>query len=460
MERDAEAAPAEPVGSAEFASLVSALGPFETRPRIAVGCSGGADSMALALLLQAWVGAAGGSLTALTVDHRLRPESGAEAARVAEWMRARGIVHETLVRPETPLTGNLQAEARRLRYGLMSDWCRERGVLHLALAHHLEDQGETLLLRLARGSGVDGLAAMAPVSETAAVRLLRPLLSVPRARLAATLRAAGQAHLEDPSNRNAAFRRVRLRRAETVLAAEGLTHERLAATAARMGRARVALDASIAALLARGVILFAEGYAVVHLAAFETAPDEVALRGLARVVTTVSGRDYPPRLERIERLFQALFRPGADLDAGRTLGGCRVIPRGAQALVCREPAAAGQVSAAAGSLVWDGRFRVVIDGDTGCELRRLGRQGWADVVADRPDLRATHVPSAVRPSLPSFWHLDVVVAVPHLSYVREDSGGRLSSVREVSFAPSRPLTGSRFVSRQSDREGLTLGVAL
>lgn len=453
-------APVEPLGDGELASLLAALGPFEARPHIAVACSGGADSMALALLLRSWTQSAGGTLTALTVDHRLRPESGAEACRVAGWMRAMGIAHETLVRPDVPLSGNLQAAARRIRYALMSAWCREHGVLHLALAHHLEDQAETLLIRLARGSGVDGLAAMAPVSESPAVRLLRPLLRVPRARLAATLQAAGQAHVDDPSNENSAFRRVRLRRAEAVLAQEGLTAERLAATAARMGRARAALDEAVAGLLARGAVLFAEGYAVLDPAEFKAAPDEVALRGLARVLATVAGRDFPPRLERIERLYQALCGSGAALQAGRTLGGCRILPQGAGALVCREPGAAGQVTVAAGSFAWDGRFRVAIDGDTGCALRRLGRKGWADLVADRPDLRETRVPAAVRPSLPSFWYLDVVIAVPHLSYVRKGNDSRLSSVREVAFAPIRPLTGCRFVSGQSGREGLTLGVAL
>lgn len=453
-------APAEPIGGGEFASLLAPLGPFEARPHVAVACSGGADSMALALLLHDWTQSAGGSLTALTVDHRLRPESGAEAGRVARWLRARGIAHVTLVRPDAPLSGNLQAAARRIRYALMSAWCREHGVLHLALAHHLEDQAETLLLRLARGSGVDGLAAMAPVSESQAVRLLRPLLRVPRARLAAVLQAAGQAHVEDPSNRNTAFRRVRLRRAEAVLAQEGLTAERLAATAARMARARTALDHAAFELLARGVVLFAEGYALLEMAEFKAAPAEPALRGLARVFATVAGRDYPPRFERIERLYQALCGAGEGLRAGRTLGGCRILPRGARALVCREPGAASQVTAAAGRFVWDGRFRVAIDGNAGCELRRLGRKGWAEIVADRPDLRETHVPAAVRPSLPSFWYLDVVIAVPHLSYVRKGHHSRLSSVREVAFAPIRPLTGSRFVSGQSGREGLTLGVAL
>lgn len=452
------ASPAEPLASGAFASLMAALRPFETRPSIAVACSGGADSMALALLLRDWTRAVGGSLAALTVDHRLRPESSAEAAQVAAWLRARGIAHVTLVRPDAPPAGNLQAAARRMRYRLMSDWCRDAGVLHLALAHHREDQAETLLLRLARGSGVDGLAAMAPLSELPEVRLLRPLLGVSRSRLAATLAAAGQDHVDDPSNENVAFGRVRLRRAAAVLDREGLSAERLAATVARLGRARTALEDATARLLACAAAIHDEGYATLEASELAAAPDEIALRALARIVATVSGNSYPPRHERLERLHQALCAGG--LDAGRTLGGCRILPRKGRILVCREPGAAAEVAAARARFTWDGRFRVVIDGDTGCELRRLGRKGWADLLADRPDLRKTHVPAAVRPSLPSFWHLDVVVSVPHLNYVRHRKADALAAVREVTFAPRRPLTGGPFISRQSGRESLTLGDAL
>jgi tRNA(Ile)-lysidine synthase len=266
--------------------------------------------------------------------------------------------------------------------------------------------------------------------------------------------------VSDPSNENAAFGRVRLRRAAAVLAREGLSAERLAATAARLGRARAALDSSVAALLGRGVVLHAEGYARLDVGAFGSAPEEVALRGLARVLATVSGSDYPPRLERLERLHMALGGADGRLGAGRTLGGCRILPGGGGAIVCREPAAADDIMPAAGRFTWDGRFRVMIDGDSGCTMRRLGRQGWADLVADRPEIRATDVPAAVRPSLPSLWYLDVMVAVPHLSYVRKGNERRLARVREVAFSPRRPLTGNRFVSGQSGREGLTLGAAL
>ena len=151
------------------------LGPFEASPHIAAGVSGGADSMALAVLLHAWAGARGGRVTALTVDHGLRPEAAREARRAGRTLRSLGIGHRSLRWEGPSPTANLQAEARRIRYGLLEDWCARHGVLQLALAHHRDDQAETLLLRLGRGSGLDGLAAMSPVSARAHIRLLRPL---------------------------------------------------------------------------------------------------------------------------------------------------------------------------------------------------------------------------------------------------------------------------------------------
>jgi len=455
--------PPRPVAPGDFACLMAALGPFETRPTVAVGCSGGADSMALTLLLDAWARAKHGTLTALIVDHRLRPESAAEAEQVGAWLRARGIDHVILTRSDAPIDRNLQAAAREARYAQMSSWCRANGVLHLALAHHQEDQAETVLLRLGRGSGVDGLAAMAPVTETSDVRLLRPLLDTPKQRLEATLAAAGQDHIEDPSNRNEAFARVRMRNAAPLLEREGLTPARLAATARQMARARSALEDAAAQLLARGAALFPEGYAVVDIAPFCRAPAEIALRSLSRLLATVAGSAYPPRFDRTERLWRAVCRDG-DLATARTLGGCRILPlkrRPGFLLVCREPRAADEcVPVRAGEMVWDGRFRIRINGKSRCNVRRLGRQGWADIVADRPDLRTADVPAPVRASLPSFWYLDEVVSVPHLSYMRHRGVENPPTIRELRFAPLRPLTGARFLCGQSGREGLTLGDAL
>lgn len=445
---DSDQTAAAPIGRDAFACLMAAVGPFEETSRLAVGCSGGADSMALTLLLHEWATARGGTVTALTVDHRLRPDSTDEAQRVAVWLRDRDIPHEILTRSETSVDGNLQAAARAARYDLMSRWCVRHDVLHLGLAHHREDQAETVLLRLSRGSGVDGLSAMAPVSETASVRLLRPMLDMPKARLRATLVAAGVPHIEDPSNDNPSFARVRFRRAAPMLADEGLTVKRLCDTARRMARARQALDRAAAELLARAATLHAEGYGFLDRAALRSAPEEVGLRALARMLGCIGGTPYPPRLERLERLYAAIVDP-VGLRGARTLMGCRIAPVHDQVLICREPRAAKDALPASGDLLWDGRFRLRVDGGSRFELRRLGRKGWAEIVKACPEMRKTAIPAAVRPSLPTFWHLDVVASVPHLSYVYRGTEFVPPRVRDLRFAPVRPLSSARFAESDS-----------
>ena len=201
---------AQPLSSAEFSALMAPLGPFEPAPHVAVAVSGGADSLSLALLLRDWAAEQGGRVTALVVDHGLRPGSAAEARRVRRQLTGLGLAAKCLTWPGPAPQSNRQALARAARYRLMADWCRRQSVLHLALAHHLDDQAETLLLRLGRGSGLDGLAAMPPLRELPEVRLLRPLLPVPKARLVAGLRTAGLTWVEDPSNRDPSHARVRL----------------------------------------------------------------------------------------------------------------------------------------------------------------------------------------------------------------------------------------------------------
>jgi tRNA(Ile)-lysidine synthase len=432
-----------PIEQAEFTDLMTDVEPFERAPHIAVACSGGGDSLALTLLLHDWATRRSGRLTALIVDHRLRPESASEVRKVRRWLRQRGIRHKVLVRPETPLTGNLQAAAREARYSLMSAWCAANGVLHLALGHHLEDQAETVLLRLARGSGVDGLAAMAKVSETNQVRYLRPMLGISSDRLRATLQVRRQPHIDDPSNENTDFRRVRLRRAQPILGAEGLTARRLAATAASMARARAALERAAAGCLARSATLYPEGYCLLDEGPLQAVPEEVALRCLARVVSCIGGRTYPPRLERVERLYDALMTEDG-LRGGRTLAGCRIVRWRKKLLVCREARAATDVCPADAGGRWDDRFSVGQNGHPALQIRRLGADGWREAHQQCPELAKLSLPPAVRPGLPAFWDLDGVVYIPHFKYARPDPGLDPSAIPAVIFNPARPLTTAEF----------------
>src|SRR5207237_5098138 len=204
-----------PLTLAELAAAFDAIGGFERHPFVAVAVSGGPDSLALTILADRWAREHGGRLIALTVDHRLRPESAEEVRIVSGWLAARGISHHVLVWTDTKPATGIQEAARAARYRLLAGWCREQGCLHLLTAHHREDQAETHLIRRRAGSSVDGLAGMSAVREMAGVRLVRPLLTVPKARLIALLEAERQPFLSDPSNRNPIFERARLRLDDT-----------------------------------------------------------------------------------------------------------------------------------------------------------------------------------------------------------------------------------------------------
>jgi tRNA(Ile)-lysidine synthase len=432
----AEGTAVGPVSAAEFASLMAPLGPFEPSPRLAVAVSGGADSMALTLLAHGWAEARSGAIVALTVDHRLRPAAPREAARVGAWLQRRGIVHRILVREGALPEHSVQAGARAARYRLLHGWCGVEGVLHLLVAHHREDQAETLLLRMARGSGLNGLAGMAEIVDDAHCRRLRPLLGIGRQRLTATLKALGQDWIEDPSNQDTAHARVRMRHAERALAELGLDAERVAGTAWRLGRARAALEGAVATLLSRAAFIHPAGFARLDLESLQRAPQEVALRALSGVLASVGGGEYPPRLQRLERLFGELPQ---GLGGGRTLGGCRILPRGGSFLVCRElSAVAPPIAATPGAMTaWDGRFRLHLPAGAPDGLT-LGALGGASV-----DARAV-VPAAARGSLPALHDERSVVAVPALGYRRAPADAPWIDATTLLFRPTRPLSGAGF----------------
>ena len=432
---------------------MSLLGPIESAPHIAVGCSGGGDSMALTLLANTWAKRHRGRLTALIVDHRLRPESGGEARQIGRWLTERNIKYYILRRKKVPIIGGIQAKARAVRYSLMTEWCKRNSVLHLALAHQREDQAETLLLRLARGSGLDGLAAMPVVSEYADVRLVRPLLDVPHDRLIATLARFKQPYIEDPSNLNSDFARVRMRNLSPRLSAEGMSTLRLAATAARLGRARDAMENAVAMVTAHCVSPRIEGYCLIRQKPLLAAQEEIGLRILARTLACVSGAEYPPRMGQLERLY-AWLKDGCT-GSGRTLGGCRVSMWREHLLICREAAATMDPVPLSRNLIWDRRFwlrtTLVPRQFASLSVRRLGPDGWRQITQLKPQLKHCVIPQAVWPTLPSIWSgsLDVVVAVPHLKYVIEGEETVLDQVREIVFVPVRRLCGPRFAFASS-----------
>ena len=298
---------------------------------IAVAVSGGSDSLALMHLLRAFAEQRKSKPpVVLTVDHGLRKSSAGDAKQVAVWAKQAGLKVQILKWTGAKPKSGIEAAARLARYRLMGEWLTRHGIATLFVGHTSDDQAETFLLRLARGSGLDGLAAMRasapwPVPGFADLVVARPLLGFRRSELRAHLKLRGHSWLEDPMNQDIAFDRVKIRKALAVLADAGLTVERIASAAAHLARARESLEIVTEAVLARAV-RSGNGGVLLDPAVLAAAPREVGLRALAAVLMAVSAQAYRPRFESLERLFDQIA--GARLGAGATLHGCHIRPAG------------------------------------------------------------------------------------------------------------------------------------
>ena len=300
--------------------------------RWAVAVSGGGDSLALMHLVRDFAFQQGLSPpVVLTVDHGLRKSSATDAKKVAAWARQAGLAAHVLTwRGKKPKTG-IEAAARDARYRLMGGFLTAHKIVTLFAGHNQDDQAETFLLRLARGSGLDGLSGMLarapwPVEGFPELVLARPLLEFGREELRAFLKAKGQAWLDDPMNEDMAFDRVKVRKARDALAQAGLTSARIAAAAAHLARARESLEVMTSAVLARAARKQGEGSILLDAAALAAAPREVGLRALASVLMAVGGEPYRPRFESLERLFDRIAV--RDFKGGATLHGCQIRPLG------------------------------------------------------------------------------------------------------------------------------------
>ncbi|MEM8789196.1 MAG: tRNA lysidine(34) synthetase TilS [Pseudomonadota bacterium] len=365
---------------------------------ICVAVSGGGDSIALLVLLAAWAGPE--RLTAITVDHRLRPGFAAEAEAAARAAAALSVPHHVLDWSGWDGQGNLQDAARRARRDLLTQAARAAGAATVALGHTADDQAETLLMRLARGSGVYGLEAMAPVSTRGGLIRARPILGIDREPLRVFLRGRGIAWAEDPSNADPAFERVRMRETLPMLAKLGLTVPRLAGTAAALARAGDVVRAEVERLARRAARPHPAGWVALDRAAFDDALPELRLRLLAETLRWVAAADYTPRLEALEALAGHLRTETGN----HTLHGCLIRAEARAIHVFREPARCGPPVPA--GAVWDRRW------DTGADRPGLTVSALGPELSRVP----TPVDAALRRALsstPAFRDADgALIAAP------------------------------------------------
>jgi tRNA(Ile)-lysidine synthase len=424
---------------------------------VALAVSGGSDSTALMVLMAEWLAQTGqdpGAFFVLTVDHGLRPQSASEARHVAQAALRLGFGHAVLPwRGVKPKSG-LQAAARAARYALLAEFMQQAGLGLLITGHTADDQAETLLMRLARGSGVDGLAAMAPLAAlalaTAAgegeILLARPLLTIRKARLKAALEARGVSWLEDESNRAPIFERSRLRAAQETLLGLGLTQDSLGLSAQRLQWARAALDWAVFQFCRQEGCYRVDPCGLIRIdaAAWGALPSELKARVLLRAITAVGGEGRPPARAKLEALSQTLADSLASPSGTGRWTLARTALRLARGLIVleREPGRGPwpelELEPGARAL-WDGRFWVTAGPKLGFSVavRALGVSGVQSLRREVALPRG--VPAGALRALPGFYRGAVLLAVPSLAFPVENASG--SAVSAI-FAPLARLQTS------------------
>jgi tRNA(Ile)-lysidine synthase len=408
------------------------LKPFRSlltnKTSIAVAVSGGADSMALCLLIADWAKKNEHKIVALTVDHGLREDGAKEALKVSNWLKIWGISHKILSWDgKKPITG-IQSAARNARYTLMMRWCRKKKIRVLMTAHHLEDQVETFLLRAERGSGLDGLASMSSVVDLEGVMLIRPLLVVSKSFLRRFLIERQQVWIEDPSNNSLVFQRTIIRRLVERLEQRGLFPPTILELINHFADLRRQFSEIVDVFFERAVRILPESYGVVHLEALKSLPDPVLERVLVQIISKLSGNVYPPRRERIKHSMRKIK---SFETSNFTLGRCRFIFKGSKVIVCRDQRSITTKKVVAGDgFNWDGLFDVKISGprEVAGKLGALGKKGWIQIVEKCPELKNIPIPHPVRATLPTLFDGDTVVEVPSLEYRCRDKDKLILSI--------------------------------
>jgi tRNA(Ile)-lysidine synthase len=401
--------PTQPFTDDEIDKLFAAVA---DEAHLAIAVSGGSDSTALMRLAHRWrlssPPPSGGQgrvreITALTVDHGLRAESAAETETVRAWAKALGLDHAILNWEGAKPSTGIQAAARAARYRLMGDWCRAHGAKVLLVAHTIDDQAETVLMRLKRGAGVEGLGGMERFTRHGDITVFRPLIAISRQRLRAFLDAVGQHWLEDPSNENERFERVRVRKA---LARSEITAEAIALTAARSRRAFDAVLAITCRFLDGAVRHHEEGFGEIDLGSLLAQPEDIRIRALSSLVGRYGDHCFT-ELSQAESLSQWV-----DCGEGqaRTLGGCRIARRTASLLFGREPGRIRPEPVAmpqSGRLRWDNRFDIEVLGPhAGMAIAPAGIAGKVE--------RRRDLPAFVQASLPAVLVGGRLAAIPNL----------------------------------------------
>lgn len=367
---------------------------------IGVMVSGGGDSMALLHLLHRVSALRGWRVEAITVDHGLRPEAATEAAMVAAFCASLNIPHQISLWQHDEIAGNLMDQARRARLRLVADWAKARGIAHVVTGHTADDQAENFLIGLSRQSGLDGLSGMRAAWSEMGVTWARPLLHTPREDLRRYLRAQAVAWVEDPTNDDDSYTRVKARHMLAALRPLGITAAKLAAVTDNLDMARSALTHQL-----HQVALAVEtpaGMVRLNRATVIAQPFEIQRRLLIAALRWIAGAVYPPRETALNGLQAAIIK-----SKGATLAGCRMRCVGESICLFREPRAVvgleGQTTE-----IWDSRWQITGPHAPYFTIRALGVEGLRSV----KDWRDCGILRDALLVSPAIWQGNALIAAP------------------------------------------------
>jgi tRNA(Ile)-lysidine synthase len=419
----------------DFIYNLEKLGPFENHPTLAVAVSGGADSLALTLLAFEYAKKKLGKIIALTVDHKLRAESTKESLQLHGILTKLDIEHYILNwERNSEIKSNIQSQARKARYQLLTDFCNKNHILHLLVAHHKNDQIETFMMRLERGSGVSGLASMNDVHYINKVRVIRPLLDTHPDKLKNYLKEQNISWFEDPSNLNLKFTRIKFRL--LLKNYDDLSLDRIFNTSISMKRANYSIKKNIYAQMIKLLKIYPAGYATLDVKLLLELAEEESLRILSNVLTTIGGNEHPPRYESIQRLYDKI---NSDHFFSCTLGSCKLSITSNLLLVCKELKKSSKQESLIydHSFKWDNRFLITFK-----ENNLIMNSGALKITYFNHKIdelkKVTNIPKSALTTLPVFIMLDKVVSAPYIGY---NTIKDIEKYIKCNFQPQRALTG-------------------
>lgn len=378
--------------------------------RIALAVSGGRDSMALMYLVYRWKAhlALNIEIEVLTVNHNLRKAAEDECGFVQKIAKNYGFKHKVLIWEHEHVETSIQEKARKARYQLMLDYVREENIDTILTAHTSDDNIETFIMRLAKGSGLNGLKSINEIRHEDRIQIQRPLLSLSRSLTTEILRSTGNEWVDDPTNDDERFERVKIRNNISLLSSFNISSDNLTKTIQRLARAHESISFFTNLVSEELVELSELGHANVNFDKLRYYPKEIILRVFAKALTDVNGGNVS--LSSLEAVFAELIKT----ERSKTLNGCQIIPQKNKYVIVRENRGISPVEIKINERIsWDGRFDVYLKS---CDKTNI----VIDQIGNADDLRKMidgttfqSVPNYVLRTLPGGFIKDKLVLLPN-----------------------------------------------